>query len=423
MLAKEKALEVATQALAEANASAILRHTTYIIADALCQEVEPQIISLDQIAQKLRDAATRKLLDSHNALQEAQTRIADERAEREQQIEIARATLAVLETQLANLDAERAQYEKSAQVFLNGNEREQMFAQLHLSFNARQLELETQLETARNELANLNYEHYAAIIGEELELQLLSADIETLQQAAPDAAQHIEQELAAPLHLERAISFARKGQIVEAERELEQARSGKLADNEIAKAENAIAEAKHRANARELIAGIQAIESHNAGAVAQLKSIAQRAESLGVTSNVASFLKRALKLARASATERYREATIQADHLASQGFVPCVGDGRIESWQQTQHGWTLIEVWSYQQGMWVGHQPRARVTRADIPRRVRRSRWFRQTADHRQQTVDAKQSPSVVCRPDAASRKVPNLRGVRDDAAPSSDAA
>ena len=378
MLANEKALEVATQAPAGDFSPVVSRQPIYIIADAPCQELEPQIISLDQIAQRLRDAATRRLMDSHNALNEAQSRIAHERAEREQQIEIARATLAVLETQLTNLDTERAQYEKSAQVFLNGIEREQMLAQLHTSFNARQLELEHQIQTARNELANLNYEHYAAIIGEELELQLLNADIETLEQAAPEVAQHIEQELAAPTHLERALSFAREGQIADAERELQQARSGKLAEMEIAVAENAIAEAKRRAQARELIAEIQTIEPSNAGAVAQLKCIALRVETLGVASNVASFLNRALKVARYAATERYREATIQADHLASQGFVPCVGDGRIESWQQTPHGWTLVEVWSYQQGVWVGHQPRARVTRTDIPRRVRRSRWYRQ---------------------------------------------
>lgn len=425
MLANEKALEVATQALAETNASAVSRQPIYIIADAPCQDPEPEILPLAQIAQQLRDAATRKLMDSHNALNETQTRIAYERAQREQQIEIARATLAVLETQLANLDSERAQYEKSAQVFLNGSEREQMLAQLHLSFNARQLELERQLQTAQNELANLNYEHYAAIIGEELELQLLGADIETLQQAAPDVAQHIEQEFAAPLHLERALAFAREGQIADAELELQHARSGKLSEIEIAAAENAVNEAKRRAHARELIAEIQAIETGNAGAIAQLKRIAQRAETIGVTTNVASFLNRALKLARNSAIERYREATIQADYLASQGFIPCVGDGRIESWQHTKQGWTLVEVWSYQQGVWVGHQPRARVTRTDIPRRVRRSRWYRQmTNDGGQMTNDNTNSSSFVIRhSDASSRTMPNLRDMRDGASSSTRAA
>ena len=219
MLANEKALEVVTQAPAGDFSPIVSRQPIYIIADAPCQAPEPQIVSLAEIAEKLRDAATRKLLDSHNALHEAQARIASERATREQQIEIARATLAVLETQHATLDAERAQYEKSAQVFLAGNEREQMLAQLHSSFNARQQELEEQIQTARNQLANLNYEHYANIIGEELELQLLNADIETLEQAAPEVAQHIEQELAAPQHLERAMEFARLGQIADAEHE------------------------------------------------------------------------------------------------------------------------------------------------------------------------------------------------------------
>lgn len=399
MLAKEKALEVATQAPAEDFSPVVLRQPIYIIADALCQDPEPKILPLAQIAAQLRDAAMRRILESHNALQEIQTRIAQERAEREQKLEIAHATIAVLQTQFANLDAERAQYEKSAQILLTGGEREQMLAQLHLSFNARQVELESEIHSAEHELANLNYEHYAAIIGEEVELQLLTTDIETLTQAAPEVAKNIENELAAPLHLERALSFAREGQITDAEHEFQQALSGKLSENEIAAAEDAIRDAKRRAHARELIASIQAVGTENAGAVLQLKRLAQRAENLGVASNVATFLNRALKLARATATERYREATIQADYLASQGFIPCVGDGRIEAWQQTRQGWTLIELWSYQQGVWVGHQPRARVTRTDIPRRVRRSRWFKQTADGRQQTAATNSSLSVVYSP------------------------
>ncbi|MCC7162454.1 MAG: hypothetical protein IT331_08165 [Anaerolineae bacterium] len=407
MLAKEKALEVATQAPAEDFSPVVLRQPIYIIADAPCQDPEPKILPLAQIAAQLRDAAMRRLLESHNALQEIQTRIAQERAEREQKLEIAHATIAVLQTQLTNLDAERAQYEKSVQILLTGGEREQMLAQLQVSFNARQIELESEIQAAEHALANLNYEHYAAIIGEEVELQLLNTDIETLTQAAPEVAKNIEHELAAPFHLERAIALAHEGQLADAEHELQQAQAGKLSETDIAAAETAILEAKRRAHARELIASIQAVGTENAGAVLQLKRLALRAENLGVASNVATFLNRALKLARATATERYREATIQADYLASQGFIPCVGDGRIEAWQQTRQGWTLIELWSYQQGVWVGHRPRARVTRTDIPRRVRRSRWFKHMADHRPQTADDNQASSVVG--DAASQDNGNM--------------
>lgn len=391
MQVQEKAPEVSAQALAEAFAPVVSRQPTYIILDAACQDCdtvcqtddtvyqarEPQILPLPDIAQQLRDAAVQRLTQAHQALQEAQMRIARERARREQQLEIARATQAVVEQQSSNLEHERAAYEKQAQTFLAGAAREQMLAQIHLSFNVRQLELETQKQEAQRALAELNYEHYAAIIGEELELQLLGSDIETLQQAAPDAAAQVEHEQAAPQHLANALQFARNGAVQEAERELELARSGKLKETEIATAETAIADAKRRALARELIAEIQSVSGELPGATAQLKRVAQRAHEQNVYANIESFLHRALKQARASAAARYREATLHADYLADRGFIPCVGDGRIEAWQQTQHGWTLAQMVTYQQDSWVTHHPRARVTRTEIPRRVRRSPWYR----------------------------------------------
>lgn len=384
MQVQEKAPELVTQALAEAFAPVVSRQPTYIILDAACQTDdaafqvrESKILPLTDIAQQLRDAALQRLAQAHQALQETQTRIARERARREQQLEIARATLAVVEQQSSNLEQERATYEKQAQTFLAGAAREQMLAQIHLSFNARELELEAQMEEAQRTLAELNYEHYAAIIGEELELQLLGSDIETLQQAAPEAAAQVEHEQAAPQHLANALQFARNGAVEEAEHELALARSGKLAETEIAAVQEAIGSAKRRALARELIAEIQKVSVELPGATAQLKMLAQRAREQNVYANVESFLHRALKQARASATARYREATLHADYLADQGFIPCVGDGRIEAWQHTQHGWTLAQMVTFQQDSWVTHHPRARVTRTEIPRRVRRSPWYR----------------------------------------------
>jgi len=391
MQVKEKAPEVSAQALAEAFAPVVSRQPTYIILDAACQTDdtacqpndtafqarEPRILPLPDIAQQLRDAAIQRLAQAHQALQEAETRIARERARREQQLEIARATLAVVEQQSSNLEQERATYEKQAHTFLAGAAREQMLAQIHLSFNAREFELEAQMQEAQRALAELNYEHYAAIIGEELELQLWGSDIETLQQVAPDAAAQVEREQNASQHLANALQFAHSGAIADAERELDLARSGKLAETEFAAAETAIADAKRRAVAREIIAAIQAVSGELPGATAQLKRLAQRAREQNVYANVESFLHRALKQARTAAAARYREAVLHADYLAEQGYIPCVGDGRIEVWQQTQHGWTLVQMLTYQQDCWVTHHPRARVTRTDIPRRVKRSPWYR----------------------------------------------
>lgn len=405
MQVQEKAPERSAQALAEAFAPVVSRQPTYIILDAACQdcdtacqEREPQILPLTDIAQQLRDAAVQRLAQAHQALEEAQTRIARERARREQQLEIVRATLAVVEQQSSNLEQERATYEKQAQTFLAGAAREQMLAQIHLSFNARELELEAQVQEAQRARAELNYEHYAAIIGEELELQLLGSDVETLQQAAPEAAAQVEHEHAAPQHLANALQLARNGAVQEAERELALARSGKLKETEIAAAETAIADAKRRALARELIAEIQSVSAELPGATAQLKRLAQRAHEQKVYENVESFLHRALKQARAAATARYREAVLHADYLAEQGFIPCIGDGRIEAWQPTQHGWTLVQMLTYQQDTWVTHHPRARVTRTEIPRRVRRSPWFKKTTDHRFQTTEKINSSSFVHR-------------------------
>ena len=90
---------------------------------------------------------------------------------------------------------------------------------------------------------------------------------------------------------------------------------------------------------------------------------------------------RALEAARHAANARYAQARPIADHLASEGFVPVVGDGRIEAWKEisrNSHGtaWTLDRVMLLRGQSWETETPRVPITRRQLPKRVQNSRWF-----------------------------------------------
>lgn len=111
----------------------------------------------------------------------------------------------------------------------------------------------------------------------------------------------------------------------------------------------------------------------------------EEAKSAGVADKVAARANRALKTARAAAHARFAQARPIADHLAGEGFVPVVGDGRIEVWQQVSnngHGaaWTLERVMMLRENIWKSETPRVPITRKELPPRVRHSRWYRASA-------------------------------------------
>ncbi len=379
MLTNEMALEVRTQAPAGALTPALNQQLSYTTTDVSCQAFSDMgIVPLVQIEQQLNDAAQKCITTAQQALDEACVRIQADRATREKAIAAARAALADEQQQLQGLSAQRETFEQRTRVFLRPAEREAMLAQIHLAFNTRQLEIESTIEQSQRELDALEAEHNASILAEELELELLRGDVETLQQAAPEVAEQVQLAMNAQTNLENAIRFAREGAVVEAEHALASAKAGGAGGDQIVGAEGAIAEAKQRVAARELIAAIQAVEAEAPGAVAKLKQIAQRATEGGVLSKVQPFLNRVLKLARAAAITRYREAAIHADHLAEQGLIPCISDGRMEAWKLEKDGWLLIDVWTYRDGTWVGSKPRVRLVRQNMPRRVRKSRWNRE---------------------------------------------
>lgn len=406
MLAKEKALEIAAQAPAGDIAPVPDGHLTYIIADAPCQAPDADIVPLSEIERRLREAAEKRLTDARHTLQDARDRIDSERGARVQQLSELQTRLNDLQEQLSGLANQRALFEQRARVFLTAQERERTLEQIHLTFNARQFDLEVSCEQMQRDLDVLESEHQAALLAEGLELQLLQGDIETLEQAAPDIAVQVQLSLEVALHLGNAIQLANQGLTVEAESELALARAGGASESKLATAETALNEAQRRSTVRELVAQIQAVQTETPGAVSHLKQLRQEAQQRNVVANVEPFLNRALKLARVAASARYRDASLHADHLASQGLVPTIGDGRIEAWQCNGKGWMLIEVWTFQDGTWIGHQPRVRLTRSETPRRVRRSRWYRQATNDEGQTMNENGSRSSFVigqpSPDAA---------------------
>ena len=102
---------------------------------------------------------------------------------------------------------------------------------------------------------------------------------------------------------------------------------------EIAEVEQALAEAKQAQVARDLIARVKA-NNDQLGALKRIDEVMQEAQAAGVADKVAPFAERAWQIARDAANARFGQARPVADHLAKEGFVPVVGDGRIEVWKK-----------------------------------------------------------------------------------------
>jgi hypothetical protein len=350
---------------------------------------DTEILPLAVIEERIRDAAQARIESAHQALAEADARIEGEQATREKWIAEARGGVTDLQQQLQGLAAQRETLEQRAQVFLVADERKEMLAQIHLTFNARQLELEGALDQANCDLDALDADHQAQLLVEALELQLLRGDIETLEQTAPDVADQMRLARDAQANVERAIHLAQEGAVADAEKTLALARAGGADEARITEAERVLADAKRRLATRELIARIQGVLPELPGAVGRLKRLRQEANSAGVLPRVESFLNRALHQARTAASARYREAALHAEHLTGQGLVPCIGDGRMEAWKPAGNKWLLVEVWNLRDNTWVGTKPRVRLIRETLPRRMRKSRWYRgqSAVDSRQSTV------------------------------------
>ncbi len=168
---------------------------------------------------------------------------------------------------------------------------------------------------------------------------------------------------------------------------LEQAKAGQADPAQVAEVEEALAEAHKAKLTRDLIARVSA-NPDQLGTVRRIHQLMEEARKAGVAQQVAPFANQALDAARDAANARFAQARPIADHLAGEGFIPVVGDGRIEVWKEVSRngngiGWSLERILTLRgQEGWVTEMPRNPITRKELPPRVRHSRWFRAAVEN-----------------------------------------
>ena len=369
--------------------------TEYSTEQSTCQIVA--IPTLDEIELAIAGAARIRIQTAHRDLQDTRGRIERERAAREVALKAIQERVGQTQAALDGLAGERKATEQRARAFLGGDELQAMLGKIHLAFNARQLELKDALAVAKTDEVEAQTEVQAANVSDALELQLAEQELERLESAAPDVAQVVRLEETAGEKLALAAQAVQDGLLRDAAVLLEQARAGNADPEKIAGVEQALAQAQQDELARDLIARLNA-NADQPGAVRRIRSMMDGAEFASVVDKVQPFAKRALQVARDAANARYAQARPIADHLASEGFVPVVGDGRIEAWKQVSRNGTMIAderrattqnstVWMLDHVLvlrgnaeWVTEKPSNPVTSKELPPRVRHSRWFRAVA-------------------------------------------
>jgi len=245
-------------------------------------------------------------------------------------------------------------------------------AHIHLAANARQLELEAALAEAN-----------AASVADAL--QLAEQYLTQLESAAPDVAEAVRLAATAQENLLAARQAVNDGLLNDAEVLLEKAKAGNAEPTQVSQVEQMLADARKHQTVRDLIARLNAIDDAP-GAVRRIKRLVAEAKRAGVADQVLPVANRALETAHRAANARYAQARPLADHLVTEGFVPVLGDGRIEVWKpfsnrgardaRNGHGWTLDRVMILQNGVWETERPEVAVTRKDLAPHAKRSRWY-----------------------------------------------
>jgi len=227
----------------------------------------------------------------------------------------------------------------------------------------------------------------ASAITDALEIQLASQDLERLETAAPDVANNVRLAADAADNLNAALQAVREGMLRDAEILLGKAKAGNADPERIAEIEGGLTDARREQSAQNLIARINA-QAGQIGAVRRIRKLIDEAASAGVADRIAPQANRALRMAREAANARYAQARPLANHLADEGFVPVVGDGRIEAWKPVAnnsrgHGssWVLDHLMVLRGNTWNSETPRVPVTRKELPARVQHSRWFQQPSE------------------------------------------
>ena len=365
--------------------------TEYTTESAACQAIATP--TLEEIELAIANAARQRIQAAHCELQDTRGRIEREQAARDLALKAVQERVSQSETALDGLAGERSAMEHRARAFLGSDELQTMLGKIHLAFNTRQLELEDALALAKTDEAEALDEVQAASLTDALELQLAEQDVERLESAAPDVAESVNLAASADEKLALAAQAIRDGLLRDAGVLLEQARTANADPQKLNEVEQTLKQAQQEQLVRDLIARVNA-NADQPGAVRRIRGLMEDTATAGVSDRVQSVANRALKIARDAANARFAQARPIADHLSSEGFVPVVGDGRIEAWKAVirnapsdskrastnQQGtiWTLdhILVLRGDKG-WVTESPRVPITSKELPARVRNSRWFR----------------------------------------------
>ncbi len=336
--------------------------------------------TLEEIETEIAVAARKRIEAALRELNETRARIERERAARDTALKAAQERVTKLQTELGGLEGERAAMENRAQTFLTADALKAAMGNMHLGFNVRQIELEDALAIAQADAQEMQTEIQAAAVSDALELQLAEQYLEQLETAVPEVAEIVRLAASAEENVAAAIQAVKDDFLRDAEVLLEKAKAGNADPTKITQVEQMLADAKRETTARDLIARINAIAAQP-GAVRRIKKLIAEAETIGLADKIASSARRALRTAREGANARFAQAQPIADHLAGEGFVPVVGDGRIEVWKEISkngHGstWTLDRVMVLNKNVWDTKSPRMPVTRKELPNRVLHSRWF-----------------------------------------------
>ena len=355
-----------------------------------CQIVA--IPALEEIEAIIADAARKRIESAHREMDETRGRIEREQVARETTLQAMQERVRNIQASLDGLADARAELEKRARTFLSGDQLNTTLGQIHLAFNARQLELEDALATAKTDEAEALEEIQTASVTDALELQLAQQELEKLESSAPEVAQAIKLAESAGEIIAAARQAVSDGLLQDAATLLDQARAANIDPNVIAEVEQQLAEAKRDEVVRDVVARINA-NADQPGAIKRIREMIEEAEAAGVADKVTPDAERAMQIARNAANARFAQARPIADHLVKEGFVPVVGDGRIEAWTKlsrnsdsnTEHQstWVLDHILSLRgDGAWRTEKPRVPVTRKSLSPRVMRSRWYHEWVTH-----------------------------------------
>jgi hypothetical protein len=364
-----------------------LRHITftteYSTEPRACQIANAP--TLEEIEREIAAAARQRIEAALRDLNDTRTRIERERAARETALQAAQERASKTRAEFDGLANERAALERRAETFLTGDALHATREKIHLAFNIRQLELEDALAVAEADVREMQTEIQAAQISDALELQLAEQYLAQLETAAPDVAEAVRLAATAQENLLAARQAVNDGLLNDAEVLLEKAKAGNAETTQVSEVEQMLADARKHQTVRDLIARLNAIDDAP-GAVRRIKRLVAEAERAGVADQVLPVANRALETAHRAANARYAQARPIADHLVTEGFVPVLGDGRIEVWKpfsnrgardaRNGHGWTLDRVMILRNDVWETERPEVAVMRKDLAPHAKRSRWY-----------------------------------------------